>query len=147
MRPEKLHFTSDEEKAFHFRIEQRGGLTGGFFIGAHLYDQRGQQLVQYDSRMVGDWLPDLDAHEGVFRFTTPWLMPGEYRLDIYIGAGGLVDLFEGACRFSVDGALPYPNAANADATSRGVVFGDFRFEFKTNAPQPPSNRKMASTTD
>jgi lipopolysaccharide transport system ATP-binding protein len=147
VRPAKASFQSDEEKSFRFRIERRRGRqTGGFFIGAHVLDALGQILFQCDSRMVSEWLQDAPGYEGVLRLRTPWLKPGDYRLDLYLAAGGLVDVFEHACPFSVTGGLPYERAAAPDATERGAVFADFEFQFReSHDRETPLTREPLKT--
>lgn len=138
VRPLKAQFSCDEEKTFSFHLERRHGHTGGFFIGAHVVDSNGLLLLQFDSRMTGDWLEDRSACEGVLRFRSPWLKPGDYRIDMYIGAGGYVDFFEHACSFAVSGALPYERVAGEDATARGIVFGEFDYQISSSAPARPA---------
>jgi lipopolysaccharide transport system ATP-binding protein len=84
--------------------------------------------VQCDSRLVGTWVEDCERITGQFRFTTPWLKPGSYRLDLFICAVSIVDTWEGACSLTISPVLPYLNSASQDGTSAGLVFGDFVWE-------------------
>ncbi|MGH7176270.1 MAG: polysaccharide ABC transporter ATP-binding protein [Tepidisphaeraceae bacterium] len=131
---EKDFFSGDEEKRISFRIERRGRPLGQFFVIGRVVDPHGTVIVQCDSRLVNDWLTDADVIDGALRLGTPWLKPGEYRVDMIIGAGGFVDLCEDACRFNVTPLVPYPNAAGNDATAFGAVFGDFAFDITSPKP-------------
>lgn len=122
----------DDEKVIEFTIGRRGGLVGQMFVQAFVVDPGGVPIVQCDSRLIGRWLHDADAIAGRFRLRTPWLRPGEYRVDLYIASGGIVDAFEDACRLQVSPVVPYPQTAPGDALDRCVVYGDFDFTLDTS---------------
>ena len=126
VRPVKEHFEPAEPKRFAYRVEQRRGQLGRFYLSAHLFDEKGLELAQLDGRLVGRWNDDADVHCGELAIHLPWLKPGSYRLDTYICTGsGIVDIFESAAHFQVGSVLPYPHTASATATASGAVFADF----------------------
>jgi homopolymeric O-antigen transport system ATP-binding protein len=124
-------FASNEEKTIHFQVEQRKPLHAKMWLSAHIVDSNGAILIQCDSRLVGTLLEDKKRCTGRFRFTTPWLKPGTYRVDLFIcaaGATGIVDAWEGACTLTISAMLPYEYSAAEDGTKVGVVFSDFDWE-------------------
>jgi len=126
VQPVKQHFEPAEPKRFAYRVERRRGSLGRFYLSAQLFNETGLELAQMDGRLVGRWNQDADAVGGELVIRTPWLKPGNYRLDTSIcTASGIVDMFEGAAHFQVGSVLPYPHTASATATALGAVFGDF----------------------
>ena len=127
--PSKEYFDCGEEKIVSYTIERRKPFAGSFFVSCLLIDSNGLTVAHCDSRMVGHWVEaEGDLYEGRFTLRTPWLKPGDYRLEMYICNAGIVDKFEEACRLHVLPLLPYPAAGNSEATAFGVVFADFSYE-------------------
>ena len=132
--PSREYFGGAEEKIVDFEIERRHRLVGRMWLSAHLVDSAGTVILQCDSRLVGIWAEDREQIAGQFRFTTPWLKPGRYRVDLFICAGSTVDVWEGACSLTISTVLPYLNSASEDGTARGLVFGDFSWEIRDGEP-------------
>jgi lipopolysaccharide transport system ATP-binding protein len=99
------------------------------WFSAHVVNPAGIVVMQCDSRLVGTWVEDCERITGQFWFSTPWLKPGTYRVDLFICAlTSLVDVWEGACSLTISPVLPYQNSACEDVMAHGVVFGDFAWE-------------------
>jgi homopolymeric O-antigen transport system ATP-binding protein len=126
--PARPIFEGAEEKVIDFAIERRGKTVGKLWICARIVDSNGTVIVQCDSRLIGFWVEDCARFKGQVRFTTPWLKPGSYRVDLSVGAVWTVDYWEGACSLSVSPVLPYRSSAVADASTDGFVFADFKWE-------------------
>jgi lipopolysaccharide transport system ATP-binding protein len=128
-RPAREYFGGAEEKAINFEIRRRKERVGNMFLSAYIIDSDGTMVAQCDSRVVGTWIEDFREVAGKFRFTTPWLKPGSYRVDLFIvTVGMIVDAWEGACSLTISPVLPYLHSANSNATGQGVVFADFAWE-------------------
>jgi lipopolysaccharide transport system ATP-binding protein len=135
-RPERQIFGGAEEKVINFEIERRGKLVGRMWVCARIVDSNGVVVAQCDSRLVGFWVEDCPRISGQVRFTTPWLKPGSYRVDLSVGAPWTMDFWEGACSLMVSPVLPYSNSAVPDASAHGLVFADFSWsasELKTES--------------
>jgi homopolymeric O-antigen transport system ATP-binding protein len=127
--PGREYFGGAEEKNVHFEIQRRGKFLGRMWLSAKLVDSKGAGVLQCDSRLTGTWVDDCHAVAGHFRFTTPWLKPGNYRVDLFICiTGQIVDAWEGACSLTISPVLPYPHSAGQDVTAHGLVFADFAWE-------------------
>jgi lipopolysaccharide transport system ATP-binding protein len=127
--PGREYFAGAEEKIVNFEIQRHGNLVGRMWLSALIVDSAGTTLVQFDSRLVGTWLDDCQRAAGRFRFTTPWLKPGSYRVDLFICSGVcLLDVWEGACSLTISPVLPYLNSAGQDVTAHGLIFADFAWE-------------------
>lgn len=127
--PVKEVFSSEEIKCLRFTIAQRKQPIGQMYLSMHIVNDRGADIIQCDSRLVGRWIEDAAQIEGTFQFTQPWLQPGSYRVDMYLCAVGvgIVDKFEGACSLHISPILPYPYPASEDATAFGTVLSDFQW--------------------
>jgi lipopolysaccharide transport system ATP-binding protein len=130
--PEKDCFEGSEEKSVAFELRRRKQRVGKMWLSAHVVDADGLVLAQCDSRLIGTMADDCERLTGRFRFSTPWLKPGRYRMDLVICANGiLVDLWEGACSIIISPVLPYPYSLSEDGTKLGRVFSDFRWDLET----------------
>ena len=124
-------FGGAEEKIFNFEIQRRTRPVGKMWLSAHVVNSTGATVAQCDSRLVGIFVEDHDCLSGQFRFTSPWLKPGVYRIDLFICAGGIVlDAWEDACSLTISPILPYPRSVSEDGTKLGLVFGNFIWETK-----------------
>lgn len=123
----KQSFTCGEEKIVEFTIERRKAFNGQYFISAQIVNEMGAVIAQCDSRMTNVWVNASRTHQGRFIFRTPWLRPGDYRVEMFICAAGVIDRFEEATRFHVIPLLPYETTANEEATASGLVFADYSY--------------------
>lgn len=131
--PCKPVFVSDEPKIIAFDIKDMGKGLRKCSLSAHLVDSQGRELLQCDSRTSNIWFQINEAQStGTLSLHTPWLREGTYRVDLAMCGPGVIDFWEGACSFDVGPQLPYTSIAPADATSRGIVFGDFRWSQSTH---------------
>jgi lipopolysaccharide transport system ATP-binding protein len=126
--PDRPIFGGAEEKVIDFEIERRGKMVGKMWLCVRILDSNGVIVVQCDSRLVGFWVEDAPKISGQVRFTTPWLKPGSYRVDLSVGALWAMDHWEGACSLTISPVLPYSNSAVPDASAHGLVFADFSWE-------------------
>lgn len=127
--PAKAVFDSNEPKVFRFRAEQRGAPTKGLIMRARVVSDVGNPLVYCDSRFVNEWLAEGEAVEGEFCFTTPWLPPGDYWLDLMLASPlNDVDIYEKACSFTISPVLPYHYTAGEEVLSRGLMLADFTWK-------------------
>jgi lipopolysaccharide transport system ATP-binding protein len=126
--PEQPVYGGADEKVINFDVERRGKLVGRIWLCARILDSKGVVIVQYDSRLVGFWVEDSPRIRGQIRFTTPWLKPGSYRIDLSLGASWTMDYWEAACSLMISPVLPYQTSAVPEASVHGLVFGDFCWE-------------------
>jgi lipopolysaccharide transport system ATP-binding protein len=126
--PDQPIFGGAEEKVINFEIERRGKLVGRMWLCARILDSNGVIVAHCDSRLAGFWVEDCPRISGQMRFTTPWLKPGSYRVDLIVGAPWVMDHWEAACSLTISPVLPYSNSAVPDASAHGLVFADFSWE-------------------
>jgi lipopolysaccharide transport system ATP-binding protein len=120
-----------EPREFHFRLEPAGPQAGTVYLSAHLVNEQGTTLSQFDSRLVGQWTPSVAPLTGRLRIAGIWLKPGRYTLDLFLCTpSGIVDHVESAVTFEVSPVLPYPQPASPDSTASALVLGDFAWELK-----------------
>ncbi len=127
--PAKQVFQSAEGKAFGFTVDRISSRIDGLYLSAHVVSSAGTVIAQCDSRLMGQWLGHGAALTGEFEFTSPWLKPGDYRLDMFLcHSGGIVDSYDNACQFEVSPVLPYSHTLPPDGTEAGLVFSDFTWK-------------------
>jgi lipopolysaccharide transport system ATP-binding protein len=139
--PTRECFGGAEEKTIHFEIERRGNLVGKMWLSAFVVDSSGTIVTQCDSRLVDALFGDFEQIVGQFRLRSPWLKPGSYRIDLFICATGIVDVWEGACFLNISPILPYQASVSEDGVKTGVVFSDFSWQTTQPAEDhefPPS---------
>jgi lipopolysaccharide transport system ATP-binding protein len=131
--PEKAVMDSEGEKRFTFLMRRRSGNAGRLYLSAHIVNHQGAVVAQCDSRLTGTWLTgDEEEVEGTFRFTTPWLKPGSYHLDVAICTTGIVvDDWAQACDFDISPLLPYDQTISSDGIAEGIVFADFAWDIQS----------------
>jgi lipopolysaccharide transport system ATP-binding protein len=123
-----------EPREFHFRVEPAGPQAGAVYLSAHLVNEQGTTLSQFDSRLVGQWTPSAGPLTGRLRIAGIWLKPGRYALDLFLCTpSGIVDHVEAAVAFEVSPVLPYPLPASPDSTASALVLGDFAWELEPAA--------------
>lgn len=126
--PMKDFYSPAEPKGFRILLRKILSISFPFYVSVHLVDESGATLIQCDSRLVGGWYSPESELELKLYLKTPWLKPGQYSLDVFICASGVLDRCEQACGFEIVPALPYPEVATPDAIANGCVFGDFAYE-------------------
>jgi lipopolysaccharide transport system ATP-binding protein len=134
--PAREIFGGADEKVVNFEVERRGKPVGRIWLCAIIVDSNGVIVAQCDSRLVGFWVEDCPRIRGQMRFTTPWLKPGSYRVNLSVGAVWTMDYWEGACSLLISPALPYPNSAMPDASKHELVFADFSWEASEAKKEP-----------
>ena len=133
--PAKPHFSPEEPKVIRFRLERKTGPLASMFFQAFIVDSLGVIVSQTDSRLVDHRLEDAQSYECTITLRTPWLKPGEYRVDLLVVGGGIVDAFDDACRLHVSPVLPYPQSAPGDAIERCAVLSDYSWSSESGTPR------------
>lgn len=143
--PVREYFGGAEEKIIHFAIQRRHNQVGRLWLSALVVDSSGMIVAQCDSRLVDRLIGDCEGISGQFRLRSPWLKPGRYRIDLFICATGLVDVWEGACSLNISPILPYQNSVSEDGVKAGIVFADFAWQTAQTASQPEFLPKNGSS--
>jgi len=119
--------SADAPKICRFSVVPISDFPVPYFVSAHVIDQRGVVIAQCDSRLVGLWL-DPTAPQGVtLTLRQPWLLPGEYRVDLFVCSSGVIDSVEGAGHFTVGPSIPYPGGGIDEALATSLVLPDFGY--------------------
>ena len=134
--PARQMFEGADEKVINLEFERRGKLVGRIWLSAMIIDSDGVIVAQCDSRLIGFSIEDCPRVRGQVRFTTPWLKPGSYRVNLVIGADWIMDLWEGACSMLISPVLPYSHSAIPAASDKGLVLADFSWTASEADSQP-----------
>jgi len=118
-------FAPAEAKRFSILIHTVDESEAPYALALHLVDETGQQILILNSRHAGQVLLPGSNLSVDLTLRTPWLKPGEYRIDAFLYNNGVIDKWEDACRFAVSNELPYSGTPD-DQTVRGsIVLPDF----------------------
>ena len=123
--PTKEFFTCAEEKVIRFVIKRFGKAVTTVFPICSIFDSNGILITNCDFRLVGVGIQPCGLVEGEVTLKTPWLRPGEYRLDCAIVADGLLDRWEAAAVLRVTEPWPYGDVVHPHAAGSAVVFAEF----------------------
>jgi lipopolysaccharide transport system ATP-binding protein len=115
-----------------------------FYMAVHVVNGQGLSLLQCDSRLVAPWMTLREGQEmsGTFVLHGPRLVPGRYRVDMFVCAPTLVDVAEDALRFDASPILPYRYSVTADALENGLILSDFTYEVNDSLGKPPADRDV-----
>ncbi|MEI6916320.1 MAG: polysaccharide ABC transporter ATP-binding protein, partial [Armatimonadota bacterium] len=125
--PSSTQFGCDEEKVVSFVLRRFRPFEGRLIVFCRIVDQEGVLVTNCDSRLHGGSFKAQEEVRGTLRFRTPWLKPGTYRLDMFVGSAGVMDKCWHACTINVPPILPYADAADSTAMTDGVVLPDFHY--------------------
>ena len=134
----KTMYDPEEPKEFTFRADPVRADASAVYLSGQLVNEQGVTLSQFDSRLLGLWIPGPRPTQGRLRVAGLWLKPGRYTVDLFICTPmGIVDRVERAVEFDVSPVLPYPHAATPDSTASALVLGDFDWQLDAVAPRVP----------
>ena len=127
----RTNLAVEEPKRIRFRIEQFDTATDRCWVTAIFRNSEGVPVAHCESLQVGMWYSALDGPlEGEVSLRSPWLHPGDYIVDLALQNYGMIDQFDGACRFSVRPGYPYRAGAWDEAARRDLVPPDFDFDMQ-----------------
>lgn len=118
-------FAPAEAKRFSLLIDTVDESEAPYSLALHLLDESGQQIVILNSRHAGQVLLPGPTRRVELTLRTPWLKPGEYRVDAFLYSSGVIDKWEDACRFAVSNELPYSGTPDEPTVRGSVVLPDF----------------------
>ncbi|WP_199824762.1 ABC transporter ATP-binding protein [Cellulomonas timonensis] len=121
-------YRTTEDKTIELVVGANPSFIGKYFVSCHINDRNGTTLLQCDSRVSGLWLDAGLDQKIALTIRSPWLKPGEYSVDLYVCAAGVLDAFEGAGRFEIHPVLPYEHAVSDEGLENGLVLADFGYE-------------------
>jgi lipopolysaccharide transport system ATP-binding protein len=116
-----------DSKVVEIEVGENADSTLPYFMSAHINDANGIVLAQCDSRVHGVWLDPARPQRVTLAIDGLWLRPGRYTVDVYVCRSGILDSWEGAASFEILPDLPYPEGADGESTSGGIVLTDFTY--------------------
>jgi hypothetical protein len=134
VRPKLTIFEPASEKIFTARIVTNDVNEAPVYAAIHVFNEDQQQLFVVDTRTGDVVLNPGTPIEISFILRSPWLRPGEYRIDAFLWNAGLIDKWEDACRFGVSSSLPYTGAIHENSINTSIVLPDFSIRTFTAGP-------------
>jgi lipopolysaccharide transport system ATP-binding protein len=139
--PEADFFGCDEEKVVHFKLQRHDRTAERCFVSVVIRQNGGATIAHCDSPIVGTWYVfNGDEIDGIFRLRSPWLLPGDYLVDIAVCNAGVLDQVEDACSFSVLPMLPYATPPEMHIAARDSVLPDYGFDGPSSYVRAPGGR-------
>jgi lipopolysaccharide transport system ATP-binding protein len=128
LRPEKTVFEPAAEKRFIAHITTLNSDEGPCYLALYFLNENSQQLFVIDSRHVDQTITPGEPLEIHVVLRTPWMSPGEYRINAFLLGYGVIDKWEDACRFAVSNDLPYYGPISQQSINASEVLPDFSLE-------------------
>lgn len=125
VKPGLIIFEPAAEKQFLVRVVTNDLNESPCYAALAVFNEDQKQLFIIDSRTGDKVLSPGEPIELSFVLRSPWLRPGEYRIDAYLWNSGIIDKWEDACRFGVSNSLPYPGAVHDYSINNSVILPDF----------------------
>jgi hypothetical protein len=125
LRPEQHLFAPNVPKAFQIRILTNDSFEAPFYLALVVFDQNHKQLLIIDSHHSDTILIPGAPIQLNISLRSPWLCPGQYRVDAFLYNFDSIDTWEDACRFGVSSEMPYPGAIDESAVRGSVVLPEF----------------------
>jgi lipopolysaccharide transport system ATP-binding protein len=123
--PQRSSFKPDEPKTFHAQIVTNDSREVPFYIQLDVINQNHQIVTCIDSHHWNEIMISGAIIELFLVIQSPWLCPGEYRIDARLYNFGLIDHWEDVCRFGVSSRLPYSGSVHQPAIKASLVLAEF----------------------
>jgi lipopolysaccharide transport system ATP-binding protein len=130
VRPERQLFKPDAAKTFHVQIVTNDCREAPFYLAINVKNQNHQIVICIDSHHCSEILIAGDPIELSLLVRTPWLCPGEYKVDAMLYNFDVIDQWEDACRFDVSSRMPYSGSVHEPAIRASVVLPEFSISKK-----------------
>jgi lipopolysaccharide transport system ATP-binding protein len=125
LRPEQQLFKPDAAKTFHLQILTTDTREAPFYLALNLIKQNHKIGICIDSHHSNEILTPGEPFELSIVVRSPWLCPGEYRVDAILYNMDVIDGWEDACRFRVSSQMPYSGTLYEPAIRGTVVLPEF----------------------
>ncbi len=127
--PARTHFEPEQDKRFHFTLRRDLEGSERCFVSVIIRTAGNVAVAHCDSSTVGRWYTvGQGLVEGTMALRTPWLVPGDYHVDIAVCNAGVYDEVDRACSFSVLPAVPYAVVPPPEVLARDLVLPDYGFD-------------------
>jgi lipopolysaccharide transport system ATP-binding protein len=128
--PERPSFQPDAAKRFQLHIVTNDRCEAPFYLALYVVNQNQQIVTCIDSHHWNEILTAGEPIELSLVIKSPWLCPGEYRIDAQLYNFDLIDKWEDVCRFGVSSRLPYSGSVYEPAIKASVVLPEFSLSRK-----------------
>jgi len=120
-------FAAREPLVFRVSIKQHRD-EGPFHIALHFRDKWDTEVFSIDTAYLDDGLLKPGNQELEIRIDSPWLFPGDFRIEAYLHIGGIVDHWPDACRFRVESDVAKFGYSLDSAKNKAHTLASFRVE-------------------
>jgi lipopolysaccharide transport system ATP-binding protein len=122
---ESASFDPAGAKRFRLKLETRDQREAPFYLALLFFDEQQRQVLFLDSHHSKEALIPGGLVELNVVLESPWLCPGEYRIDAYLYNPDIIDKWEDACRFTVSSQIPYEGSVYEHAIRGSIVLPAF----------------------
>jgi len=135
IRPARMDFPPREPLEFSVAI-QRAAPEGPFHFSMHFRDEWDVEVFAINSEYVEGVILQPGDQKITVRIETPWLPPGDYRVDAYLHHNGIIDHWPDACRFRVGVGVAVKGYSAASGKNAGKALADFQLEIQHAGDEP-----------
>jgi hypothetical protein len=96
-----------------------------FYLAINVITPNHKMAICIDSHHCNEILTPGGAVEVTLVVRSPWLCPGEYRVDALLYNMDVIDKWEDACRFRVSSHMPYSGTIYEPAIRESLVLPEF----------------------
>ncbi len=101
---------------------------GPFHLSLHLRDEWDSEITALNTEYLERGALAPGDQEVRITLNTPWLPPGDYRVEAFLHSGGIIDHWPDACLFRVGSDVATLGYTHSSAHNAGLVLADFRLE-------------------
>jgi lipopolysaccharide transport system ATP-binding protein len=130
LRPEEQSFKPDAPKRFNIKIVANDIREAPFYLGLSVVNENYQTVMCIDSHHCDTKLLARAPMELSLIIHSPWMCPGQYRVDAVLYNMDVIDKWEDACRFTISNQLPYSGSIFEPAIRGSVVLPEFSISLK-----------------
>lgn len=122
-------FGAREPISFRVKIRQFRD-EGPFHLSMHIRDEWDSEIFSADTAYLESGPLPAGDQEVEVTIPSPWLFPGDFRIEAFLHIGGIIDHWPDACRFKVDGDVARRGYTLDSGRNRASALADFRVEHR-----------------
>jgi lipopolysaccharide transport system ATP-binding protein len=146
VKPMSAIFDPASEKKFLVRIITYDPRETSCELVFYVFNEEHQTVFVADGRHINMSLTPGGTVDVTVTIRSPWMRPGEYRIDAFVWSHGIIDKWEDACRFGVSHLLPYEGSINERSIGDSLVLPDFSMEVSPVLSESDDSRRMVPNT-
>lgn len=134
LRPTKHEFDARTPISFHVRIKQFKE-DARFHLSLHFRDEADNEIYSVNTEYLDGCSVQPGDSALDITIDSPWLPPGDYRVEAFLHSAGIIDHWPDACRFHVGSDVARLGYSLASAKNAGRALAAFRVQPHLTPPR------------